>query len=103
MKTQRIFILVILNIATYLLTFLIFPIFDLLGLLLLLLNVIFVPAYFCAHAKRLAESTEVSRKHKNVVIWSSVLLMIAVDVVACIIRFKGIMVYLFHISLRIQN
>ena len=93
MKTQKIFVLVILNIVTYLLAYLVFPVIDLLGFAFLLLNVICVPAFFCGYIKRLAESTEVSRKHKNVVIWSSVLAMIAVDVIACIIRFKGIMVY----------
>lgn len=82
-----------LNIVTYLLAFLIFPIFDLLGLLFLLLNVIFVPTFFCAYAKRLSESAEVSRKRKTVVILSSVLAMIAADIVVCIIKFQGIMVY----------
>lgn len=87
-----IIVLVILNIVTYLLAFLIFPIFNLLGLLLLLSNFILVPAFFCGCAKRLAESAGVSRKCKTVVILTSVLLMIAADIVACIIKFQGILI-----------
>jgi hypothetical protein len=93
MKINKIYILIILNIVTYLLAFLIFPILDLYGLMFLLLNVIFVPTFFCAYAKRLAESSETSRKRKTVVILSSASAMIAADILACIIKFKGIMVY----------
>jgi hypothetical protein len=81
-----------LNIVSYLLAFLIFPVFNLLGLLFLLLNVIFLPAFFCGYARRLAESTEVSRKRKTAVILIRVLLMIATDIVACIIKFQGILI-----------
>ncbi len=90
---KKILVLAILNIVTYLLAFLIFPVFDLFGLLFLLLNVIFVPVFFCAYAKRLAESTEESRKRKTNVILLSFLALIAADIVVCIIRFKGILVY----------
>ena len=86
-------ILVASNIITYLLAFLIFPIFDLLGLLFLLLNVIFIPALFCGYIKRLAKSSEVSRKRKTTIIWSSASAMIAADILACIIKFQGILVY----------
>ncbi len=89
----NILVFVILNIVTYLLSYLLFPIFDLLGFSFLLLNVILVPAFFCAYVKRFAESSEVSRKRKKAVILSSVFAMIAVDIVACIIKFQGIMVY----------
>ncbi len=92
MKIHKIIILVILNIVTYLLAFLIFPFLNLLGLLLLLLNIIFVPTFFCGYIKRLAESDEVSRKVKTVVTLASVLAMIAVDIVACIIKFQGILI-----------
>lgn len=90
---KKIFVLGILNIATYLLAFLTFPAYNLLGLLLLLLNIIFIPAFYCAFIKHLAESAEVSKKVKVVVTWTSFLAIIAADILACIIRFKGIMVF----------
>ncbi len=93
MKIHKIIILVILNIVTYLLAFLIFPFLNLLGLLLLLSNILLLPAFFCVCAKRLAESAEVPRKQKKVVIWSCVLGMLAVDILVCIIKFQGILVY----------
>ncbi|MBR4293332.1 MAG: hypothetical protein IKT54_06950 [Clostridia bacterium] len=89
----NILVFVILNIVTYLLSYLLFPVFDLLGFSFLLLNVILMPAFFCAYVKRFAESSEVSRKRKKAVILSSVFAMIAVDIVACIIKFQGIMLY----------
>ncbi len=92
MKTQKIFVLVILNVVTYLLAFIIFPVLNLLGLLLLLSNIIFVPAIFCGYIKRLAESNEVSKKVKTVVTLVSVLAMIAADIIACIIKFQGILI-----------
>ena len=93
MKIQKIFILVVLNIATYLLSYLIFPTLNLTGLLILFVNAVLVSTLFCSHIKRLAESSLISKKRKEIVAWSSILAMIVIDVVAYIVAPGNIIGY----------
>ena len=90
---NTVIILASLNFASYLLADLVWRVIDVYGLLILLSNILLLPAFFCAYAKRFAKSAEVPRKQKKIVIWSCVLGMIAVDILVCIIRFQGILVY----------
>lgn len=90
---RLIIVLAILNLVTYLLAELVWPVANVFGLLILLSNILLLPAFFCAYVKRFAKSAEVPTKQKKIVIWSCVLGMIAVDILVCIIKFQGILVY----------
>ncbi len=88
---NTVIVLASLNLATYLLAYLLWQVFDLFGLLFVFLNIFVLPPLFCGFTKRLAESVEVPRKHKKIVVWSCASAMIAMDIVVFIIRFKTIM------------
>ena len=90
---NTVIILASLNLASYLLADLVWPVANVYGLLLLLSNILLLPAFFCAYVKRFAKSAEVPTKQKKIVIWSCGLGMIAVDILVCIIKFQGILVY----------